>query len=75
MAERVTEYKKLLKRTKDKNYDVRELPGCFVVKGNSGSIVVYQNGDHKSSYTVCIGEKRDVCKLDTVDETIDRYVK
>ena len=67
------EYKNLVKRTRER-YAVRELPGCFVVNGNSGSIVVYRtmNG---SDMTVCLGDKRENGEGDEVDRIIDKFCK
>jgi hypothetical protein len=74
VSENASNYRKLFLKCVEL-YDVRELPGCFVINGKSGSLVIYQNGDHKSVFTVCKGEKREVVKMDAVSEVIERLAQ
>jgi hypothetical protein len=72
---RLTEYKKLVERTKAKGYDVRELPACFVIATNNTSIICYRNGEATPLYTLCLGDKREVHHLDQIDDAIDVMVQ
>lgn len=73
MAERVTEYIKLVKRLEDK-YMIRVLNACVVVCGVDPPIVMYRLGD-LYTYVICVGEKRVECSIDEVETLIEKNIK
>lgn len=73
MGTSIKNYNKVFDNLKKAGYDVRNFYSCLVVANGNGSIVLYQKGDHKSTWIICKGD--DVITCDGCENVVDEVAK